>query len=85
MTRAIKSYSRMDEKVNELILVGIFTAHGAMRGLLTHIERALSHGAVKEEIFSSILLALPVVGVTTTNLAMETATQFFKDRKSENC
>src|SRR5439155_289234 len=73
LTRSVKSYSPLDEKTNELVLVGIFAAHRGLRGLHTHVTRAVDEGASKEEILAAILLALPVVGITDITLAVEQA------------
>jgi alkylhydroperoxidase/carboxymuconolactone decarboxylase family protein YurZ len=73
LTRTIKGYSPLDEKTNELILLGIFATHRGLRGLHTHVERAVAEGATKEEILASILLALPIVGITDIALAVEQA------------
>ena len=74
LTKAIRSQSVLGDKLNELVLIGIFVcAPQGLRGLSTHVERALTAGATKEEILSAILLALPVIGVTSTNLALERA------------
>ncbi|KPC72474.1 carboxymuconolactone decarboxylase family protein [Laceyella sacchari] len=73
LTKEIKQYSPMDEKTNELILIGIFTANRGLRAIDTHVERALQHGATKEEIIAAILLAMPAVGVSNVTLAVERA------------
>jgi len=73
MTRAVKKASPLDERTNELVLVGIFAACRGLRGIVTHVERAREHGATREEIVAAILLALPVVGVTDVNLALDRA------------
>ena len=75
LTRNVKDYSPLDEKTNELILLGIFAAHRGLRGIQTHVERAFAEGATKEEILASILLALPVVGITDIALAVEQAVE----------
>ncbi len=73
LTRSIKNSSPFTEKWNELLLVAIFTTHRALRGLGTHIKRAMAEGATKEEILSAILLALPVIGAPDINAALEQA------------
>lgn len=78
LTENITAYSAVDLKVKELILIGIFTASGGFRGVQTHVERALEHGAAKEEILSAILLGLPVIGVPNVNLAMEKALEIIE-------
>ncbi|PEA54762.1 hypothetical protein CON64_11235 [Bacillus pseudomycoides] len=80
LTKEIKSYSPLDEKTNELILIGTFTASGGLRGIKTHVERALEHGAMKEEILSAIFLAMPVVGVSNITLSLEKALEVFKEK-----
>jgi alkylhydroperoxidase/carboxymuconolactone decarboxylase family protein YurZ len=71
LTRDIKSYVPMDEKTNELILVGIFAASGGIRGIGTHAERAMQLGATKEEILGAVFLALPVVGISNITQSVE--------------
>lgn len=75
LTKSVKTYSPLDEKTNELILLGIFAAHRGLRGLHTHVERAVAEGATKEEILAAILLALPIVGITDIALAVEQAVE----------
>lgn len=73
LAKSVKQYSSLDLRTEELIIVGIFAAHRGLRGIDTHIGRAMEAGATKEEIISSILLALPIVGITDTNLALDKA------------
>ena len=73
LTRTVTTYSPLDQKTNELILIGIFTAHGGLRGINTHVERALVAGSTKEEILAAILLAMPVIGITDVTLAIDQA------------
>ena len=73
LAKSVKQYSPLDEKTNELIIIGIFVAHRGLRGLNTHIERAMEEGATKEEVIAAILLALPIIGITDANLAMDQA------------
>jgi len=71
LTKSCREQSSLGPRTNELILVGIFTAQGALRGLHTHINRALEHGATQEDILAAITLALPAVGITHVNQAIE--------------
>ncbi len=73
LAKSVKQYSPLDEKTNELIILGIFAAARGLRGIDTHVERAMDEGATKEEILASILLALPIVGITDTNMALDQA------------
>lgn len=75
LAKSVHEYSPLDEKTNELIIIGIFVAHRGLRGLNTHIERAMAEGATKEEVIAAILLALPIIGITDTNLAMDQAAE----------
>ena len=73
LAKSVKQYSPLDEKTNELIILGIFAAARGLRGIDTHVERAMAEGATKEEILAAILLALPIVGITDTNMALDQA------------
>lgn len=73
LTRAIRGYAPLDPKTTELVLIGIFAAHRGLRGIGTHIERAVAAGANKKEILGAIMLALPVVGITNVTLAVDAA------------
>jgi alkylhydroperoxidase/carboxymuconolactone decarboxylase family protein YurZ len=73
LAKSAKQYSPLDEKTNELIIIGIFVTHRGLRGLNTHIERAMEEGATKEEVIAAILLALPIIGIADTNLALDHA------------
>lgn len=75
LAKSVNEYSPLDKRTNELIIIGIFVAHRGLRGLNTHIERAMEVGATKEEIIAAILLALPIIGITDTNLAIDQAAE----------
>lgn len=73
LTDAIRSYSVLPIKYNELVLIGVFAASRSLKGILTHVERAIKAGAEKNEIISAIILALPVVGIGSVNMAIDEA------------
>ncbi|PRX23128.1 alkylhydroperoxidase/carboxymuconolactone decarboxylase family protein YurZ [Orenia metallireducens] len=73
LTEEITQYSQLDKKTKELILIGIFVAEGSKRGLKTHVERALTEGASKNEVISAIIFALPVMGISKVNTSIEVA------------
>lgn len=73
LTAAIRESSVLEPKQNELTLIGIFTASRSLKGIHTHVERAIKHGATKEEIISCIFLALPVCGIASVNMALDEA------------
>lgn len=73
LTEKITNEIEFDNKYKELILIGIFTANRGLNGLKTHIKRAVSEGATHSEIYHTILLSLPVVGIIDVNLAFKEA------------
>jgi len=79
LAKSVKQYSPLDEKVNELVIIGIFSAHRGLRGINTHVERAIAAGATKEEVIAAILLALPIVGITDVNMALDQAMETIAD------
>ena len=72
--RAIYKPSGMDRKNKELIAIAAslgFKCEGCLRG---HIEKALKHGATREEISEAICIALGVAAaavVDQTDIAAE--------------
>jgi alkylhydroperoxidase/carboxymuconolactone decarboxylase family protein YurZ len=81
LTKSISSYAPFDEKTKEIILCSVFAAQGpsALRGLGTHVARAFELGASKQEILGSILLIMPVVGVTLTTAAIDKAEEVLRN------
>jgi alkylhydroperoxidase/carboxymuconolactone decarboxylase family protein YurZ len=79
LAKSAREYSPLGMKTNELIILGIFAAHRGLRGIGTHVERAMEEGATKKEIIAAILLALPIVGITDTNLALDEAIPYIED------
>lgn len=84
LTSSIRSYSVLPPKINELVLIGSFTACNALKGIATHVERALEHEATKEEIISAIVLALPVVGIPSVNIAIDKALEIIAKYQSKD-
>ena len=76
LTDRVSEYAPFSEKQKEILLCAIFAAHGpsALRGLGHHVIRAAELGATRQEILGSILLILPVVGISITTQAIDTAT-----------
>ena len=58
--------NNLDPRVKQLILIALQTTQGSGRALRKHIPRALEAGATTEEVFDSILLAMPIAGLTRT-------------------
>lgn len=73
LTKSIRYNSIHSSKLNELILIGTFASHNYTKGLETHINRALNLDATEDEIFSSIILGLPVVGIVNINSSLDKA------------
>lgn len=82
LTKSVKQYSPLDEKTNELIILGIFAAQRGLRGINTHVDRAMDEGATKEEVISAVLLALPIIGITDTNLALDQVVEAIEIRET---
>ncbi|MGG3569634.1 carboxymuconolactone decarboxylase family protein [Priestia megaterium] len=83
LTNSVTEYSKMDLKTKELILIGIFTTNRGIRGINTHVIRALEAGATKEEVLGAILLALPAVGISNVTLAFEKALEIISQKEGE--
>lgn len=80
MTNKITQYgSEIEIKNKELILVGMFVAAGGYNGVKTHAGRALEAGSSQKEIISAILYAIPVVGISKVNIALEEVIKLFSN------
>ena len=75
MTKVIDESSPLDVRTKELILLGIFTANRALRGIDTHVRIAVENGVSRKEIVSAIVYAMPIVGITNVTLCLEKALQ----------
>jgi len=53
----------LDEKVKQLIYLGIATAVDHRRGVEVHARRAYDLGATREEILEAMLLSIPAAGL----------------------
>lgn len=84
LTETITKESSFSSKDKEIILIGMFVIKRGLRGLETHIRRAFKYGATKDEVLSTILLALPVTGITDTNIAFEKAISILGDADEIN-
>lgn len=73
LTAEIRAHCTLTPRERELILIGIFAASKATKGITTHVERALEAGATKEEIVSAVVLALPVAGIPAVNSGLDVA------------
>lgn len=80
LTEEITNEIDFSQREKELILIAMFLVNRGISGLSTHIHRALSAGASEEEIYHTILLGLPVVGITDVNLAFKEATKIFGEK-----
>lgn len=79
LTESIDEFSSVDLKTKELILLGIFTANRALRGIDTHVRLALEYGANKNEIISAIMYAMPIVGIASVTLCLEKALEIIEE------
>jgi alkylhydroperoxidase/carboxymuconolactone decarboxylase family protein YurZ len=76
---SVNAYSPLDTRTKELILVATFATNRSLPGMGEHIKRAIAAGATQEEIFSSILLTLPVIGIPNTNSALTQAEETLRE------
>ena len=83
LTAAIRESSVLGTKTNELVLIGVFTASRSLKGIKTHVDRALQAGATQDEIVSAIYLALPVCGIGSVNAALDEAMLAIKNHMPE--
>ncbi|CAI2672721.1 hypothetical protein AKUH3B209X_PPKS00180 (plasmid) [Apilactobacillus kunkeei] len=84
LTKTVTKSSTISSKNKELILIGIFTANRGEKGLHTHVNRALNQGVPISDIFSTILLTLPVIGITNVTLAFDCVVNIIKEKNCEN-
>ena len=80
LTEEITNEIDFSQREKELILIAMFLVNRGISGLNTHLHRALSAGASEEEFYHTILLGLPVVGITDVNLAFKEATKIFGEK-----
>lgn len=73
MIKALEKRCPLDNKVKELVLIGILTAKQSVDGLPTHIQRAKENGATDSEILTVIISALPSCGMGTVLKGLEAA------------
>lgn len=82
LTSELDKQSTIDLKTKELILIAVFTAIRGLRGIDTHVGLALTNGATKNEIISTILYAIPIVGITNVTLTLEKALEIIEGEES---
>lgn len=85
LTEVITEYGNdngINSKIKELLLVGMFTAADGYRGIETHTKRAIQAGATKEELIATILYAIPVVGISKVNMALQKALEVLEEGKN---
>jgi len=84
MTKAIREHCSLSEKHAELVILGALVAVGGLRGLETHVRRACAAGASRADVLSSVLLTMPVVGITKANGAFEKALEVMETCEISN-
>jgi alkylhydroperoxidase/carboxymuconolactone decarboxylase family protein YurZ len=60
--------NKLDEKTKDLAYLAVLAAIRLESGIPFHVKMAKSHGATREEIIGSILVGLPAVGHTVTQV-----------------
>ncbi|MDR1230559.1 MAG: carboxymuconolactone decarboxylase family protein [Spirochaetaceae bacterium] len=67
--------NKLDQKTKDLAYLAVLAATRLESGIPFHVKMAKLHGATREEIIGSILVGLPAVGNTVTQvlpIALET-------------
>lgn len=72
---AVDRLGPLDAKSCALIKIGICIGAGLESALRSHVRRALHHGATREEIEQTVLLAMNTVGFPRTVAAWQWALQ----------
>ena len=67
---ACRAGGPLDEKVQDLVKLGIAVGTNSRDAVMSHTRKALSAGAAKEEIFHVILLSLTTTGFPKMIAAM---------------
>jgi AhpD family alkylhydroperoxidase len=60
--------NKLDKKTKELAYLAVLAAIRLEGGISFHVKMAKSHGATREEIIGSVLVGLPAVGNTVTQI-----------------
>lgn len=77
LTKQIREQASLPAKFRELIILSVLTATRSTKGIEVHVQRAVAEGATKDEIISTILLAMPVTGVPSVNIALDKAVEVY--------
>jgi AhpD family alkylhydroperoxidase len=72
---AIAKAGPLDEKMRELIKLGMAAANGSESAVQSHTHRALEAGASKEEIEHALMLGINTLGFSTIMAALGWAKQ----------
>lgn len=64
MIEALKNTTGLDAKTKQLVYIGIKAALGDADAIYYHVSAAKNLGATREEILDTILITLPVCGLT---------------------
>jgi AhpD family alkylhydroperoxidase len=64
----LEKANKLDQKTKDLAYLAVLAATRLEGGIPFHVKMAKSHGATREEIIGSILVGLPAVGNTVTQV-----------------
>ncbi|MFD1465660.1 carboxymuconolactone decarboxylase family protein [Lapidilactobacillus mulanensis] len=84
LTQTLTETAALPNQEKELILIGMFTASGGLHGLTTHTQRFLKAGGNAQLALKTILLAIPVVGITKVTLSFNTVKEIIGEYANEN-
>lgn len=75
VAKSLDAASALDKKTEELAYIAVLAATGNTSGIPFHVLSAKSHGALRQEVLSAILLGLPAAGAVVIGalpVALET-------------
>ena len=60
----LSSKSSLDELTNDLVYISALVASKSFGGIEFHVNEAKKHGATRDQIKSTILLSMPLIGMS---------------------
>lgn len=77
---SVHTMGPLDEKTRALIKIGLSTGAQLEGALHSHVRKALEAGVTKEEIYHTIILALPTIGFPRMMAALSWADDILQNK-----
>ncbi len=84
MVQKLSKASGLDAKTQALTYLAVLAATGGHSGIPFHVNQAMTLGATRDEIISTVLVGLPAVGHQITQalpITIESINNFHSDKK----